>query len=52
MYEVYDEKLRLGDLEIADRDLSEFIKTKCEQSATVDFWSDSAQNIVKRWQML
>ena len=48
MYEVYDEKLRLGDLEITDRDLNEFIKTKCEQSATVDSWSDSAQNKVKQ----
>lgn len=48
MYEVYDEKLRLGNLEITDRDLNEFMNTKCEQSSTVASWSDSAQYKIKQ----
>lgn len=48
MYEIYDEKLRLGDLQITDRDLNEFMNNKIEQSATVASWSDAAQGKIKQ----
>lgn len=48
MYEVFDEKIRLGDLEITDRDLNEFMRTKGEQDESVSGWSDSAQYKIKQ----
>lgn len=48
MYEVYDEKIRLGDLQITDRDFNEFIRTKAEQSDKVASWSENAQNKMKQ----
>ena len=48
MYEVFDEKLRLGDLEITDRDLNEFMSTKAAQSEKVASWTDAAQYKLKQ----
>lgn len=48
IYEVYDEKIRLGDLEITDRDLNEFMSNKASQSEKVDSWTDAAKNKLKQ----
>ena len=42
MHEVYDEKLRIGEPEITDRDLNVFFADKAMQSEVVAGWTDTA----------
>ena len=42
MHEVYDEKLRIGESEITDRDLNVFFADKAMQSEVVAGWTDAA----------
>ena len=46
--EVYDEKLRLGEKEITDRDLNVFFSDKALQSDVVAGWTDTAVRKLKQ----
>ena len=48
MREVYARKIRLGEKELIDRDLSEFFTDKAEQSETVAGWTEVATNKLKQ----
>ena len=48
MYEVFDEKIRLGEKEITDRDLNVFFSDKAMQSETVAGWTDTAIKKLKQ----
>lgn len=48
MYEVYDEKLRLGEKKITDRDLNVFFADKAMQSEVVASWTDTAVKKLKQ----
>ena len=48
MHEVYDEKLRLGEKEISDRDLSVFFSDKAMQSEAVAGWTEVAVKKLKQ----
>ncbi len=48
MHEVYDEKLRIGELEITDRDLNVFFADKAMQSKVVAGWTDIAVKKLKQ----
>lgn len=48
MYEVYDEKLRIGETEITDRDLNVFFADKAMQSDVVAGWTDTAVKKLKQ----
>lgn len=47
-HEVYDEKLRLGEKEITDRDLNVFFTDKAMQSDVVAGWTDTAVRKLKQ----
>ena len=47
-YEVYAEKIRLGEKEITDRDLSAFFSDKAMQSTVVAGWTDTAVRKLKQ----
>lgn len=47
-YEVYAEKLRLGEKEITDRDLNAFFSDKAMQSTVVAGWTDTAVRKLKQ----
>ena len=47
-HEVYDEKLRLGEKEITDRDLNVFFADKAIQSEVVSGWTDTAVRKLKQ----
>ena len=49
IYEVYDVKLRIGELEISDRDLNAFFADKAIQSEVVARWSDTVVKKLKQW---
>lgn len=42
LHEVYDEKIRLGEKEITDRDLNNFFSDKSMQSDVIAGWTESA----------
>ena len=44
MHEVYEEKIRLGEKEITDRDLNVFFDDKAMQSEVVAGWTDIARS--------
>ena len=48
IYEVYDVKLRIGELEISDRDLNAFFADKAIQSEVVARWSDTVVKKLKQ----
>ena len=48
LHEVYDEKIRLGEKEITDRDLSVFFADKAMQSEVVAGWTDTAVRKLKQ----
>ena len=48
MFEVYDEKIWLGEKEITDRDLNVFFDKKIEQSETVAGWTETAIKKLKQ----
>ena len=48
LHEVYDEKLRLGEKEITDRDLNVFFSDKALQSDVVAGWTDTAVRKLKQ----
>ena len=48
MHEVYDEKLRIGESEITDRDLNVFFADKAMQSEVVAGWTDTAVKKLKQ----
>ena len=48
IYEVYDVKLRIGELEISDRDLNAFFADKAIQSEVVARWSDTVVTKLKQ----
>lgn len=48
MHEVYDEKLRLGEKEITDRDLNVFFSDKAMQSDVVAGWTEAAVKKLKQ----
>ena len=48
LHEVYDEKLRLGEKEIKDRDLNVFFSDKALQSDVVAGWTDTAVRKLKQ----
>lgn len=48
LHEVYDEKIRLGEKEITDRDLNTFFSDKAIQSDTVASWTDTAVRKLKQ----
>lgn len=48
MHEVYDEKLRLGEKEISDRDLNVFFSDKAMQSDVVAGWTEAAVKKLKQ----
>ena len=48
MHEVYDEKLRLGEKEITDRDLNVFFSDKAMQSNVVAGWTEAAVKKLKQ----
>ena len=48
MHEVYDEKLRIGEPEITDRDLNVFFADKAMQSGVVAGWTDTAVKKLKQ----
>ena len=48
MHEVYDEKLRIGESEITDRDLNVFFADKAMQSKVVAGWTDIAVKKLKQ----
>ncbi len=47
VYEVYREKLILGQTEIEDKDFSVFFRNKSEQSEIVEQWNDSTKKHLK-----
>ncbi len=47
VYEVYREKVILGQLEIEDKDFSIFFRNKGEQSEVVENWNDSTKKHLK-----
>ena len=47
VYEIYREKVILGQLELEDRDFSIFFRTKGEQSELVEKWNDSTKGHLK-----
>lgn len=48
LHEVYDEKIRLGEKEITDRDLNVFFSDKALQSDVVAGWTDTAVRKLKQ----
>lgn len=48
MHEVYDEKIRLGEKEITDRDLNVFFSDKAGQSDVVAGWTETAVKKLKQ----
>lgn len=48
LHEVYDEKIRLGEKEITDRDLNVFFADKAMQSDVVADWTDTAVRKLKQ----
>lgn len=48
MHDVYDEKLRIGEPEITDRDLNVFFADKAMQSEMVAGWTDTAVKKLKQ----
>ena len=48
MHEVFEEKLRLGEKEITDRDLNVFFDNKAMQSEIVAGWTDTAVKKLKQ----
>lgn len=48
MHEVYDEKLRIGESVITDRDLNVFFSDKAMQSEVVAAWTDTAVKKLKQ----
>lgn len=48
MHEVYDEKIRLGEKEISDRDLNVFFSDKAMQSDVVAGWTEVAVKKLKQ----
>ena len=48
MHEMYDEKLRIGETEITDRDLNVFFANKAMQSEVVAGWTDTAVKKLKQ----
>ena len=48
LHEVYDEKLRIGESEITDRDLNVFFANKAMQSEVVAGWTDAAVKKLKQ----
>ena len=48
LHEVYDEKIRLGEKEITDRDLNVFFADKAMQSDVVAGWTDTAVQKLKQ----
>ena len=48
LHEVYDEKIRLGEKEITDRDLNVFFSDKAVQSEVVAGWSETAVRRLKQ----
>ena len=48
LHEVYDEKIRLGEKEITDRDLNTFFSDKAIQSDAVASWTDTAVRKLKQ----
>ncbi len=48
IHEVYDEKIRLGEKEITDRDLNGFFSDKAMQSEVVAGWTDTAVKKLKQ----
>lgn len=48
MHEVFEEKLRLGEKEITDRDLNVFFDNKALQSEVVAGWTDTAVKKLKQ----
>ncbi len=48
LHEVYDEKIRLGEKEITDRDLNTFFSDKAIQSDAVASWTDIAVRKLKQ----
>lgn len=48
MHEVYDEKIRLGEKEITDRDLNVFFADKAAQSKVVASWTEVAVKKLKQ----
>ena len=48
IHDVYDEKIRLGEKEITDRDLNVFFADKAMQSEAVAGWSDVAVKKLKQ----
>lgn len=48
LHEVYDEKIRLGEKEITDRDLNVFFSDKAIQSDVVAGWTDTAVRKLKQ----
>ena len=48
LHEVYDEKIRLGEKEITDRDLNVFFADKALQNAVVAGWTDTAVKKLKQ----
>lgn len=48
LHEVYDEKIRLGEKKITDRDLNVFFSDKATQSDVVAGWTDTAVRKLKQ----
>lgn len=48
IHEVYDEKIRLGEKEITDRDLNGFFSDKAMQSEVVAGWTNTAVKKLKQ----
>ena len=48
LHEIYDEKIRLGEKEITDRDLNVFFSDKAIQSDVVAGWTDTAVRKLKQ----
>lgn len=48
IHEVYDEKIRLGDNEITDRDLNVFFADKANQSEVISGWTETAVKKLKQ----
>lgn len=48
IHEMYDEKLRIGETEITDRDLNVFFANKAMQSEVVAGWTDTAVKKLKQ----
>ena len=48
IHEMYDEKIRIGETEITDRDLNVFFANKAMQSEVVAGWTDTAVKKLKQ----